>query len=633
MTEPSLQPPGTVEEVRARSVLVVAPHYDDEVLGCGGLLLELIASGAAVRVVFLTDGRGGEEDVDDRDAYGEARRAEAARAAEILGLAGVEHLNLPDGSLVHHVDDAASGIRRALWTQRPDLLLVPSPLEITADHRAAFTAVHRLLAPLRDLEETDLAEVAEGLTILAYEVNHGGFPDLLVDVTGRMDALREAMNAYAGQESRHPYWNAAVGLRRFRTLTLTTDSGVEAAEGYRRLAPRDFATHSPAQLVERLGGRPIPSEILEGPKVSVVVRTLDRPALLREALESLAEGSYRRVQVVLVNDGGKPPEVAGDFPLELTRVDLPETRGRAAAAQAGVEVADGDYVAFLDDDDLAAPEHLTTLAGAVSATGSRVVYSDACVAVYELTGDGWTCRERRLPYSRDFDPDLLLLDNYIPFNTLLIARELFEEAGGFDPELPFFEDWDFLIRLARITPFHHLKQVTCEYRHFRGAGHHVFGERPRERDDFLAVKAQVLAKHAGFLEPSVVARAVDRLRSDWVDAREAAATRGRDLRDLHAAHQDLAMRFHRLERDYADLQEAYHRAHGEVETARKELEALRTDVRRLYDEEAKLRAVVADQEEHLGRTYAEIRRLEQVVREMEGTRAWRAHQWIQKRRG
>ena len=113
-----------------------------------------------------------------------------------------------------------------------------------------------------------------------------------------------------------------------------------------------------------------------------------------------------------------------------------------------------------------------------------------------LEPGGWVCRERRLPYSRDFDPDVLRVDNYIPFNTLLVERRLFDEAGAFDTSLPFFEDWDFLIRLSAITSFHHRPQVTCEYRHFRGGGHHVFGERPRERSDFLEVKARVLAKHA-----------------------------------------------------------------------------------------------------------------------------------------
>ncbi|HSU80978.1 MAG TPA: PIG-L family deacetylase, partial [Thermoanaerobaculia bacterium] len=74
--------------MRAASALVLAPHYDDEVLGCGGLAAQLAAAGAAVRVLFLTDSGGGAEAVADREAYGRRRREESARVCEILGLAG-----------------------------------------------------------------------------------------------------------------------------------------------------------------------------------------------------------------------------------------------------------------------------------------------------------------------------------------------------------------------------------------------------------------------------------------------------------------------------------------------------------------------------------------------------------------
>jgi LmbE family N-acetylglucosaminyl deacetylase len=622
----ALQPPGWTERVRAESVLVLAPHYDDEVLGCGGLLAQLARSGAVVRVLFLTDGSGGAEALADRAAYHQRRREESARVCEILGIAGCDHLGLPDGALDRHLAEAVHGLRRALLTQRPDLVLVPSPLEISRDHRAAFAAFHRLLGPLRDGGAE--AEAVRGLRVLAYEVNHPAYPDLLVDVSGEADLLNAAMDAYASQEERHPYFNAALGLRRFRTLSLGPE--VNLAEGYRRLRVEDFATRSPAQLVRYLGGLPELLEVREGPRISVVVRTLNRPALLAEALASLAEQEYRRAEVVLVNAGGEPPAVPDGFPLPVVRVDLAQPQGRAAAAQAGVAAATGDFIAFLDDDDLAAPEHLATLAGLVSAAGVRVAYTDAAVAIYELDPEGgWVCRERRLPYSRDFDPDVLLVDNYIPFNTLLIERGLFAAAGPFDSSLPFFEDWDLLLRLAALTPFHHLARVTCEYRHFRGGSHHIFGERPRERSDFLEVKARVLAKHARHLNPEALARAVDTLRAELVAEhearaaarREAEAVRG-DLQSLQGAHDALA-------RERFLWEERYHARNGELAALQEDQGRLRAEAQRLYEDERKLRATIDDQTAHLGRTYAEIERLNGIIREMEATRAWRVHQWWQ----
>ncbi len=626
-----LLPPGRTEEIASESALVVAPHFDDEVLGCGGLLARLTAAGGLVRVLFLTDGGGGEagSETPARDAYRRRRREEAAAACRALGIAGCDELGLPDGALALRLDEAAQGIRRALLTQRPDLVLAPSPFEVTADHRAAFAALHRVLAPVRDDE-------LGALRVFLYEVNRPGFPDLLVDVTAEEERIAAAMACYASQQERHDYLAAALGLRRFRTLSLPPE--VRLAEGYRRLGLPDFTTRSQAQLVRALGGLPDVLEVREGPRLSVVVRTKDRPALLAEALASLAASTYRRAEVVLVNDGGAPPEPPADFPLPVVRVDLDGNRGRAAAAEAGVGAATGDFVAFLDDDDLAAPEHLATLAGLVSAPGVRVAYADAAVGVYELEAGGWRCKERRLPYSRDFDPDLLLADNYIPFNTLAIDRALFVEVGPFDRSLPFFEDWDFLIRLADRVPFHHLAQVTCEYRHFRGGGHHVFGEMPRERADFLAVKARVFAKHAGRLTPERLARAVDTLRFERVAAGEKAEKLERELQEtreaLWAKNGEAEAARQGLEQATAErlaLEERWHALNGEL-AALKELHGLVTaEAQRLYEQEKTFRGVVDDQTAHLGRTYAEIERLNARLRAMEATRAWRLHAWWARR--
>jgi len=600
MSESLLLPPGRTERVVGRSALVLAPHYDDEVLGCGGLVAQLTAAGAVVRVLFLTDGGGGSREAAEREEYRRRRREEAACACRTLGLAGCDDLGLPDGELHLRLEEAERGIRRALLTQRPDLLLAPSPLEVTADHRAAFAALHRVLAPLRD------GELGEP-RVLLYEVNHPAYPDLLVDVTAEEGTLAAAKGCYASQQERHDYLAAALGLRRYRTLTLGPD--VQLAEGYRRLALADFTTRSPAQLVRHLGGLPELLEVREGPRLSVVVRTKDRPALLAEALASLAASPYRRVEVVLVNDGGAAPELPGDFPHPVVRVDLAANRGRAAAAEAGVAAATGDFVTFLDDDDLAAPEHLPSLAALAGAPGVRVAYTDAAVAVYELGPEGWGCVERRLPYSRDFDPDLLLLDNYVPFNTLAIERTLFAEVGPFDRELPFFEDWDFLIRLAALAPFHHRGRVTCEYRHFRGGGHHVLGERPRERPDFLAVKARVLAKHAARLTPERLARAVDTLRFERVAALEDA---GRLERELGTTREELWARngevaavregYDLLAAERSALEDRYWALNGELEALRAQHAQVTVETQRLYD-------VVEDQTAHLGRTYAEIERL------------------------
>ncbi len=653
----SLSPPGTTAEVRASSALVLAPHYDDEVLGCGGLVRRPTAAGAAVRVLFLSDSAGDSSDAEERAAYSRRRRQEAKQATKVLGVAGIDHLDLPDGALDQHLERIAGGIRRALLSQRPSLLLVPSPLEASADHRAVFRAVHDLLGGTRRGDA--LWPLVRDLEVLAYEINHPLRPNLLVDVGEQVETIERAMACYASQQEQHDYLAAGLGLAKFRTLTLPSE--VTAAEAYRRLSLDDFRTRGPAALIAELGGGPERLEVETGPKISVIVRTRDRPELLAEALASLAANSYAQAEIVLVNDGGATPAVPADFPLPVEVVDLDPNRGRAAAANAGIAAVAGDYVTFLDDDDLAEPEHLATLAGLVQAAGVRVAYTDAAVGIYELDGEtGWRCTERRIPYSRDFDPELLLFDNYIPFNTLLIERRLFDQAGELDETLPFFEDWDYLIRLAALTPFHHLARVTCEYRHFRGGGHHILGDQPRQRSDFLAMKARVIGKHAhhGGETPRMprdvaIARAVDRLRGECVIENED----GNRLRgELATARTELARseeRYHQLNGKLTGLEVHQQVLEGSERRARERLRRREDDIhglnhqiRQLQDhagrqaEALRQQTEILDQRtrdldqqtEALRHAYEEIERLSQLIRAMESSKAWRAHQWWQERK-
>ena len=630
----NLTPPTETTTISARRVLVLAPHFDDEVFGCGGLLAQLADGGAEISVLYLTDSSGGLEITENRTKYAARRRVEAQKGLDILGIAQLEVLSIPDGELADFVGPASQAIRRAIGEHHPDLLLSVSPCEITDDHRAAFTSLHRALSSLRG--GTDLDAIMIGCRILLYEVNHPGYPNVLIDVSPQLELLRSAIDAHESQLEMHNYREAALGVRHFRALSLP--AAVTAAESYREIGLLDMITNGHHGLVRRLGGIPDSGEVHDGPVVSVVVRTKDRPEMLAEALDSIAESGYRRVEVVLVNDGGAPPDIPAEFPFPVVRVEMGTNQGRAAAANAGVVAATGDYLCFLDDDDLIEPDHLGTLVGLVSAAGVRVAYTDAAVGIYELDPPvGWREVDRRLPYSRDFDPELLLVDNYIPFNTLLIEHSLFDEAGPFDPKLEFFEDWEFLIRLADLTPFHHRPQVTAEYRHFRESGHHILGAQPHQRDDFLRTKATVIERHRGRIGADVLARIVDRLRGESVAATESDLTARRELAVERLDHKKMADAYQRLNGERESLHQERSMHLGQIERLEQEVaeyrQALAGQESEFHAEEAKLRTELVKQEENLGRLYAEIERLTQLIEAMENTRAWKLHRKVEKLRG
>lgn len=629
-------PPTAPESVTARRVLVLAPHHDDEVLGCGGLILQLAAGGAKVVCAFMSDGSGGAEGPPEGttgDEYAERRGLEAEAAAEVLGVDRVEHLGarhgLRDGALTSCLDQLTGHIEALLREHRPDLLLVPSPLEVTPDHQATFRALHEALingrrersqageALARQDDDSSPGDLA--LRILCYEVNHPFYPDLLVDVTAEVDRVVDAMSCYRSQLDRHDYIGPCRGLRRYRTLSLP--DSCRYAEAYCRLKVVDFTARSPGQLIAHLGGAPSLVEVASPRRVSIVVRTFNRPRRLAEALESLSRSTWRNVELVLVNDGGPRPEVKEGFPFAVRRVDLERNLGRAAAAQAGVDAASGDCIGFLDDDDLLAPEHLETLTALLSGD-VEVVYSDAAVVSYRPGPGGWVEAGRRLPYSRDFDRGILLLDNYIPFHTVLMTRAAIDRAGPFDESLPVFEDWDLLIRLSETCDFVHLARTTCEYRHFLGGGGsgapggHALGGAASKRHDFEHMKARVLAKHADKLGATVLAGAVTRMRRDAVLAGEAARARIRDQ-----------------EGELESVQGKLQHVQAELEDVRRRLRAVEEETRRLYAREKELEAVIREQTEETRRLYSRENELDRLIETMKATRVWRLHELLHSRRG
>jgi LmbE family N-acetylglucosaminyl deacetylase len=136
--------------LRART-LVFAPHQDDEVLGCGGTLLRKIEAGAAVHLVFMTDGSASHRGLMGPLELAALRRDEARAAARVLGVASeqVTFLNLPDDELGRHHGQAVAAVGRVMESFRPEEVLVPHARDRLPDHVATYAAVTEALLSLR----------------------------------------------------------------------------------------------------------------------------------------------------------------------------------------------------------------------------------------------------------------------------------------------------------------------------------------------------------------------------------------------------------------------------------------------------------------------------------------------------
>lgn len=208
----------------------------------------------------------------------------------------------------------------------------------------------------------------------------------------------------------------------------------------------------------------------KNPLVSVIVRTYNRPHLLRNCLESLLVQTYKNFEVVLVNDGGD--ETGGlirefEGQLNINYVKHPTQKGRSASVNTGIKNSQGQYLAFLDDDDTYYPNHLMILVRYITDHDCKVAYTNVTSKIYKngLTGELELVGEGGY-FDDDFDKDKILFRNYIPFIGIMFDRSVVEEIGYFDEDMTIFEDWDYWIRVSRLYSFLHIKEITAEYRYY-----------------------------------------------------------------------------------------------------------------------------------------------------------------------
>lgn len=623
MREDSLIP-YQASDLSGDRILVLAAHPDDEVLGCGGTL-RLNADGAqAVRVWIATDGTG-QEGVppEEAEGYGQRRRDEARRALAELGLEGPLFGGLPDRGLSGDEPGLEAALDAQLREFAPDLVLAPAPTEIHPDHRALGEAIYRRLAFSRpgDADHDRFRFVR----LAFYEISHPLLPNTLVDISSVAERKSAALAVYASQQAVRDYAGAIGGLNAYRRLTLGGEGPVEA---FRVVSYAEASTRSLEEFRRSIG----PAVIRDGERgpapVSVVVRTRNRPALLRDALESLAAQTARPRQVVVFNDGGaSPAQVLAPFRerFEVILEDSPGRRGRSGAANGGAARAGEELLTFLDDDDLCFPDHLERLVRAHRSGPEPVCYSDAVTVVYERREELWEARHRTLQYSLDFDADYLLLANYIPIHTVILPRALYDKCGGFDETLDYSEDWDFLIRLSFDVSFRHVRGVTCEYRVFgeaEGDPLHAAAGAP----GFQEARRLIYERYRERRTEEGLAGVLDRLRAQVAFWYGRDAVSQGELKYQRESHRRLDEAVAQRDRKLTRVEEERSRLLAERSRLLGEIEAAGLRLVEVFNDRERA-------ESELTEAHLEIERLSAILSQIYTSRTWKLHLFLDRVRG
>lgn len=203
------------------------------------------------------------------------------------------------------------------------------------------------------------------------------------------------------------------------------------------------------------------------PMVSVIVRTVNRPETLRVALNSLVHQTFKDFEVVLVNDGGPnlgPLLVEYEPYLNINYVHHEKSKGRTPALNAGLFAAQGQWISYLDDDDLYYPWHFAVMYQATQRRPAEKFFfglHNRTLIDADFSLDPIEFKQGpAIPYTRE----QLLLSNFIPINTWFHKKSI--TSRGFDESFDTLEDYEFLLHLSENNHFNAVSVPVCEYRFY-----------------------------------------------------------------------------------------------------------------------------------------------------------------------
>jgi GT2 family glycosyltransferase len=206
------------------------------------------------------------------------------------------------------------------------------------------------------------------------------------------------------------------------------------------------------------------------PLVSILVRTVGRGAWLRQALESIAQQTWPNVEAIVVEDGPQTSQAIVDEFRRRLVVRYQSTGakvGRARAGNLALAEARGEWLSFLDDDDVLFADHVEILMEAVEGRGVKGAYALAWETLTEIRDNERADYVEIAHFTRfrqAFNRLTLWHHNFMPIQTVLFHRDLYARYGGFAEDMDQLEDWNLWTRYTLDDDFAFVEKTTSKYR-------------------------------------------------------------------------------------------------------------------------------------------------------------------------
>ncbi len=240
------------------------------------------------------------------------------------------------------------------------------------------------------------------------------------------------------------------------------------------------------------------------PRVSVIITTFNRRQFLKEALASVLAQDYSDREIIVVDDGstdGSRDEAAG-LPVKYV---WKENGGISSARNAGLDIARGDCIAFLDVDDLWKRKKLSIQMDEMERTGTPLTYTDE---IWIRNGERLNQKQRHRKYSGEIFEHCLPLCIISP-SSAVIRRSVFDAAGVFDESLPVCEDYDMWLRITARFPVTFIQKQLI----IKRGGHPDQLSRAYDGMDRFRIASIVKVLDSGVLSPGQTRKAIGELRT------------------------------------------------------------------------------------------------------------------------
>lgn len=250
------------------------------------------------------------------------------------------------------------------------------------------------------------------------------------------------------------------------------------------------------------------------PLVSVIVPTYNCAHYLEAAVESVFGQTYSALECIVIDDGSTDQtneilaKLSARFPSLITAKKV--NGGLSSARNLGLRLCSGDFVSFLDADDILLPDKIERQVQFLDAHPEvGLVYSDYLVVSEDLHPLAVFVAE--LP--RDLDPlDAFCYRNWFNSLVTIIRRAIIDEVGDFDEDLAVAEDWDYWIRCATITRISYLAGTVALYRQH---GNQLHRDHRRMRQACLQVATKSFGENRNRLRIAVASIELNYARNLW----------------------------------------------------------------------------------------------------------------------